>query len=104
MEEIHCLRENFIILWYDCVSGGKKKGKKKGTKMLLTTFLSNDTSQGSGSSVVYAAKQTNSTSWADESEDLPVHGMLITSLYNITLFINIFSVKSDTVRNQNRFQ
>ncbi len=49
--------------------------------MLLTAFLSNDTSQGSGSSVVYAAKPTNSTSWADESEDLPVHGTFLKLLY-----------------------
>jgi hypothetical protein len=48
--------------------------------MPLTAFLSNE-SQGSGSSVVYAAKPTNSTSWADESEDLPVHGTFLAILY-----------------------
>jgi hypothetical protein len=57
-------------------SGGKKKGKKKGKTMLLTAFLSNDASQGSGSSVVYT-KPTTTTSWADESEDLPVHGTFL---------------------------
>ena len=64
----------FVMIF---VSGAKKKGKKKGKTMLLTTFLSNDSSQGSGSSVVYAAKSSNSTSWADESEDLPIHGTFV---------------------------
>ena len=55
--------------------------------MALTAFLSNETSQGSGSSVVYAAKPTNSTSWADESEDLPIHGKVLSLLLNLLNFI-----------------
>ena len=51
--------------------------------MLLTTFLSNDTSKGNANSVVYAAKPNTSTSWADESEDLPVHGTYFYSYVNM---------------------
>ena len=62
--------------------------------MLLTAFLSNESSQGSGSSVVYAAKPTNSTSWADESEDLPVHGTFPIILYKsyVTELCQLFCV------------
>ena len=53
------------------LGGKKQKGKKQKRKTVpLNAFLSNDAPTG-GSSVVYAAK---STSWADESEDLSVHG------------------------------
>ena len=64
--------------------------------MALTAFLSNEAPQGSGSSVVYAAKPTN-TSWADESEDLPVHGTFLSLLLNLShynLYICI-KMKSD---------
>ena len=54
------------------IAAGGKKGKKKGTTMALTDFLSDDTGapQGPGSSYVLSNKPVDS--WAAEMEDLDI--------------------------------